>query len=110
MALREGRVEFVVNVGTKDTKLISRADTNYNDGQFHAINVIKTGKRLELRVDDMIQAIGFMEENGSSRVQAAGAVGGLFLGGVPSDIVFNVSFVPDTFFFGTIKDVIFDDR
>ncbi|XP_065226738.1 laminin subunit alpha lam-3-like [Planococcus citri] len=110
VALREGRIELVVNVGTKDTKLISRGDMNYSDGQFHAVNVIKTGKRLELRVDDIIQAIGFMPEDGSSTIRAAGVIGGLFLGGVPSDITFNVTSVSDIFLFGTIKDVIFDDR
>ena len=99
-----------MNIGNKDTKLISRLDTNYSDSQFHVVNVIKTGKRLELRVDDIIQAIGFMEENGASIVKAAGVVGGLFLGGVPTDITFNISVIPAIFLIGTIRDVIFDEK
>lgn len=100
----------MVNAGKGDTKLSSRTDTNYSDGQFHAINVIKTGKRLELRVDDIIQGIGFMEEEGTGTVRAAGIVGGLFFGGLPSDITYNVSSASDVPLIGTIKDVIFDER
>lgn len=100
----------MVNAGNGAIKLVSRTDANYSDGQFHAITVIKTGKRLELRVDDIIQVIGFMKEDDSGLIRAAGIVGGLFFGGLPSDITFNISVASDVPLFGTIKDVIFDER
>lgn len=110
ISLREGRIEFLVNAGNGDTRLMSRSDTNYSDGQFHSLSIIKIGKRLELRIDDVIQAVGFMEEEGTSTVKAAGKVGGLFFGGVPSDFNLHMSSVSNVPLVGTIKDVIFNDR
>lgn len=110
MSLREGRIEFILNGGKGDTKLLSRTDTDYSDGQFHSVNVIKTGKRLELRVDDIIQAIGFMEEDSRGIVNAAGSTGGLFFGGLPPDVNFTVSSVSKVPLIGTIKDAIFNEQ
>lgn len=110
VSLRDGRVELLVNAGNGNTHLMSRSDTNYSDGQFHSLSVIKTGKRLELRIDDVIQAVGFMEEDGSIIVKAAGKVGGLFFGGVPSDFGSNMTSVSDIPLVGTIRDAIFDER
>lgn len=101
---------MIVNAGSGDTRLKSKMDSNYSDGQLHSLTLIKTGKRLELRVDDVIQAIGFMEEEGSSIVQAAGNGGGLFFGGFPSDLILNVSLVSHIPLVGTIKDAIFNDQ
>lgn len=108
--MHEGRVELIVNAGSGDTRLQSKIDTYYSDGQLHSLTLIKSSKRLELRVDDVIQAIGFMEEEGSSTVQAAGNGGGLFFGGFPSDLILNVSLVSHIPLVGTIKDAIFNDQ
>lgn len=110
VCLKEGRVELLVNAGKGDTRLISRQDINYSDGQYHVLSVIKAGKRLELRVDDVIQAVGFMEDDGSSTVRAAGKVGGLFFGGIPSDFAMNTSSVLVPPLAGTIKDAIFNQK
>lgn len=99
-----------MNAGNKDTRLISKIETNYSDGQLHSVTLLKTGKRLELRIDDGIQAIGFMEEVGSSIVQAAGTIGGLFFGGLPGDINLNISIVSQVPLIGTVRDAIFNDR
>ena len=99
-----------MSAGKGETRLRSRSDINYSDEQYHALSVIKTGKRLELRVDDVIQAVGFMEDDGSSTIQAPGKVGGLFFGGIPSDFTVNSSSILISPLIGTIKDVIFNDK
>lgn len=110
VTLKENRIELLVNAGKGETRLISRPDVSYGDGQYHALSVIKSGKRLELRIDDIIQAVNFMEDDGSSTVHAAGGVGGLFFGGIPSDFTTNSSTVSTTPLVGTIKDAIFNDK
>ncbi len=106
----EGRVELIVNAGNGATRLVSKTDTHYNDGQWHSMTLLKTGKRLELYVDDVMQTVDFMEEEGFGTVHAAGVVGGLFFGGLPADINLNTSVVSHVSFVGTIRDVIFNDR
>lgn len=101
---------MIVNAGHGNTRLISKTDTNYNDGQLHSLTLLKNGKRLELRVDDIIQAIGFMEEEGSGTVHAVGEKGGLFFGGLSSDYTLNASVVAQIPLIGTIQDAIFNDK
>ncbi|XP_052132560.1 laminin subunit alpha-1, partial [Frankliniella occidentalis] len=80
-----------------------------NDGRLHSVSVTKIGRRLELRVDDVLQSSATLPE-GAAAVKAPGDIGGLFFGGVPPSL--NVSDLLATTMplIGTIKDAIFNDE
>lgn len=101
VALVDGRVEVRLEAGRGAVTLVSQALVN--DGRFHAVSVTKTGRKLELRVDDELQATSTLPE-GATVVR----VRDLFIGGVPKGVEAG-SYVSDvTPFTGTIKDVLFD--
>ncbi|KAK3921962.1 Laminin subunit alpha-1 [Frankliniella fusca] len=111
-ALWNGRLEVRVDAGRGTAVLQSGGDgaaAALNDGHLHAVAVTKTGRRLELRVDDVVQSSATLPE-GAAAVKAPGDVGGLFFGGVPSSL--NVSDLLATTMplIGTIKDAIFNDE
>ncbi|CAG2061905.1 unnamed protein product, partial [Timema podura] len=107
VSLSEGTLRVWANAGRGDTFLNS---TNaYNDGQFHALVVTKNGRKLQLRVDDRLEGTTTLPE-GATALKAPGDIGGLYLGGLPpglNAVNMVASVVP---LFGTIKDVIFNEK
>lgn len=105
-----------MNAGKGDLKLVSNG-TALNDGQFHALSVIKKNRRIEMFIDDIAQAVGTLPP-GSVVVHAipqsveGNASGGMFLGGVPEHL--NETDVTDQHIAstislrGAIKDIVFD--
>lgn len=82
---------------------------HFNDGKFHSLSVTKTGRRLELRIDDELQDTVTLPR-GATVVRAPGPSGGLYFGGVPSNFTSTGLAASSIPLFGTIKDVIFNDQ
>nr|CAD7199120.1 unnamed protein product [Timema douglasi] len=107
VSLSEGTLRVWANAGRGDTFLNST--NSYNDGQFHALVVTKNGRKLQLRVDDRLEGTTTLPE-GATALKAPGDIGGLYLGGLPpglNAVNMVASVVP---LFGTIKDVIFNEK
>lgn len=80
-----------------------------NDGRLHTVSVVKTGRRIELRVDDVLQSTATLPE-GATVVRAPGGAGGLYWGGVPAAVNVSDMLATTMPFIGTIKDAIFNDE
>ncbi|XP_026686393.1 laminin subunit alpha-1-like [Diaphorina citri] len=107
VSLRRGQLDVRINAGRGEVRLASDS-SEYNDAAFHSILVTKQGRRLELRVDDVVHALATLPE-GSSVVRMPGQWGGLFFGGLPQGINTTGRAVSDVPLIGTIKDAIFND-
>ncbi|XP_071452213.1 laminin subunit alpha-2-like [Hetaerina americana] len=113
VSLDGGRVEARVEAGRGEVRL--RSEARYDDNHNHAVTMIKTGRRVELRVDDRTVSSATLPE-GASQVRAPES-GGLFLGGLPPvEVNWNSSialagmapnFHP---LIGAIQDFIFNDE
>lgn len=101
VALVDGRVEVRLEAGKGAITLVSQ--TLVNDGRFHAISVAKTNRKVELRIDDLLQATSTMPD-GAKVVRAKD----LFLGGLPKGIDASRYASDTTPFTGTIKDILVD--
>ncbi|KAI5705223.1 hypothetical protein M8J75_013109 [Diaphorina citri] len=108
VSLRRGQLDVRINAGRGEVRLASDS-SEYNDAAFHSILVTKQGRRLELRVDDVVHALATLPE-GSSVVRMPGQWGGLFFGGLPQGINTTGRAVSDVPLIGTIKDAIFNDE
>ena len=106
-ALWNGRLEVRVDAG-RGTSTLQSTDP-LNDGQLHSIFVTKTGRRLELRVDDALQSTATLPE-GATAVRAPGDMGGLYFGGVPSNLNVSDMLATTMPLTGTIKDAVFNDE
>ncbi|KAL1124511.1 hypothetical protein AAG570_001137 [Ranatra chinensis] len=108
VSLRRGQVDVRLNGGRGEVRLAS-VGPDLADAAAHSVSVSKLGRRLELRVDDHLEATALLPAEGGAPVRAPGPQGGLYFGGLPPH--FNTtgrtfSAVP---FVGTIKDAIFND-
>lgn len=85
------------------------ANRTLNDGEYHGLTVQKSGCRVELRVDDVLQDAARFEAHGCA-VQM-GAEGRLYLGGAPDTLEKYAAEVAATFdrFAGAIRDVVFNN-
>ncbi|XP_050425592.1 laminin subunit alpha-1 isoform X2 [Adelges cooleyi] len=108
VSLRRGQVDIRINAGHGEIRLASEG-FEFGDGKYHSIMVTKNGKKLELRIDDVLHSFSSLPE-GSSVVRAPGAAGGLFLGGLPAEINTTGKAVSSVPLVGTIKDAIFNDQ
>ncbi|XP_046676227.1 laminin subunit alpha-1 isoform X3 [Homalodisca vitripennis] len=108
VSLRRGQLDVRLNAGRGEVRLASTG-SEYADGRFHSLALSKTGRRLELRVDDSLHASASLPE-GATVVKAPGAAGGLFFGGLPPGFNTTGRTVSSTPFTGTIKDAIFNDQ
>lgn len=101
-----------MNLGKGDLKLVSNM-TNLNDGLFHAISIVKNGRKIDLFIDDVLQNSGTLP-SGAAILEAPIGGGGLFLGGIPEHL--NKTKVTDQHIgsiiplFGAIKDIVYDER
>ncbi|CAA3033141.1 Hypothetical predicted protein [Olea europaea subsp. europaea] len=108
VSLRRGQIDVRINAGRGEVRLASDS-SEYGDGLYHSILISKFGRRLELRVDDVVHSLASLPE-GSSMVKAPGQYGGLFFGGLPFDINTTGRAVSDIPLIGTIKDAIFNEQ
>ncbi|XP_069690531.1 laminin subunit alpha-2 isoform X2 [Periplaneta americana] len=107
VSLIGGHLNVQVDAGRGTVTLSSQKA--FNDGKFHSLSVTKTGRRLELRVDDELQDTAVLPK-GATVVHAPGSSGGLYFGGIPGN--FSNSHLAATTIplIGAIKDAIFNDR
>ncbi|XP_041451135.1 laminin subunit alpha-1 isoform X1 [Drosophila obscura] len=108
MSLVDGQLHVWVNSGRSFVKMSSNI-SQLNDGELHVINLIKTGRKLELMLDDELQDVRSL--SGSPTViSLPREAGGLYIGGAPS----HESFTPLAPTFvnleGAIRDVVFNNR
>jgi len=107
VSLVDGRLNVQVDAGRGEVVLSPQK--HFNDGKFHSLSVTKTGRRLELRVDDELQDTGTLPK-GATVVHAPGPSDGLYFGGVPSNFTNTGLAASSVPLIGTIKDIIFNDQ
>ncbi|XP_066580920.1 laminin subunit alpha-1 [Prorops nasuta] len=100
-----GQVQIRLNAGKGE--LILQTNNTYNDGRYHSVTIIKRRKEIEFKIDDAYQISGRMP---SSAAIKGPDFGGLYFGGLPA-LINNTKMVGSSVpLYGSIKDVIFDDR
>ncbi|ALC39660.1 wb, partial [Drosophila busckii] len=108
MSLIDGQLQVWINSGRSFVKLHSNK-SQLNDGELHVINLIKTGRKLELMVDDELQDVRSLSGS-PSLVSLPQEAGGLYIGGAPE----YESYAPlaPTFvkLAGAVRDVVFNNR
>ncbi|KAF8792889.1 Laminin subunit alpha-1 like protein [Argiope bruennichi] len=106
VAIVNGFIEARFDGGNGEA--IIESNKTYNDGNYHTVTVIKTHRKVVMRVDD--------EEVGSDRLPKgskdidAPPQRGLYFGGFREGIEYNSMLSTATPLFGTIKDVIFNNK
>lgn len=105
-----------MNAGKGDLKLVSNIST-LNDGHFHSVNVVKSGRKIELLIDEIVQAKGTLPQkavvlHAMPLSMEGNATQGLFLGGFPSDLndtdITNQHIACTIPLRGAIKELVFD--
>ncbi|XP_033151119.1 laminin subunit alpha-1 isoform X1 [Drosophila mauritiana] len=108
ISLVDGQLHVWVNSGRSFIKMSSNS-SQMNDGEFHVVHLIKTGRKLELMVDDELQEIRNLNGN-PTVVSLPRDAGGLYIGGAPA----HESYTPLAPTFvnleGAIRDVVFNNR
>lgn len=105
-ALANGRLIFWVDAGRGRIELSS--NETLNDGEYHTVNMIKIGRKFELRVDDAYQ----MSETLTAQPFIINMLdsGGFYVGGIPAvrDYTNLVGNAPA--FVGTMKDFVVNNQ
>lgn len=106
-ALANGRLIFWADAGRGRIELSS--NETLNDGEYHTVNVVKIGRKFELRVDDAYQmgktltvqpfVINMLDS------------GGFYVGGIPANIADYSNLVENApSFVGTLKDFVVNNQ
>uniref|UniRef100_A0A7G3AFZ3 Putative extracellular matrix glycoprotein laminin subunit alpha and gamma n=1 Tax=Lutzomyia longipalpis TaxID=7200 RepID=A0A7G3AFZ3_LUTLO len=106
--LQDGHVNLWINAGSGGIHLIS--EMGVNDGEYHVVSVTKTKRKLQLRIDDQLQASKHLP-NASSIVILPGSEGGMFLGGIPPTSEYD-DLPPEEkiSLHGAIQDIVFNNH
>lgn len=80
VALTNGRLYFWVDSGRDRIELAS--NNTLNDGEYHTVNIIKSNRRFELRIDDEYHVTKFLISQPFS-INMIEDAGGFFVGGIP---------------------------
>lgn len=107
MSLIDGQLQVWINSGRNFIKMYSNA-SQLNDGELHVINLIKTGRRLELMVDDEQQDVRSL--SGIPLVSLPQDAGGLYIGGAPPHESYTPLAPTLVKLEGAIRDVVFNNR
>lgn len=107
ISLINGHLHVWVNSGKSIIKMFS--NMTLNDGEFHVVNLIKTGRKFELMIDDELQDIKSL--NGSpTLVSMPRDAGGLYIGGAPSHEEFTPLAPTFIKLEGSVRDVVFNNH
>lgn len=107
VSLINGHMQVWLDAGRGRIELSS--NNSLSDGEFHVVNVIKFGRKFELRVDDQFQmAKSFSQQ--PFVLNMPEEAGGLYFGGVPDFSDFENLAPTFDGFVGSIKDVVFNNR
>lgn len=105
--LTNGRLVFWADAGRGRAELMS--NNTVNDGEYHTVNVLKIGRKFELRIDDEFQ----MSESLTTHpfvINMIEDAGGLYVGGVPNGVEFQGSEAKLNRFHGTMKDFVINNQ
>ncbi|GIZ05374.1 putative extracellular matrix glycoprotein laminin subunit beta [Caerostris extrusa] len=101
-----GQIEARFDGGNGEAKIES--DDTYNDGNYHTITVLKTHRKVVMRVDD-VEVGSDRLPKGSKDIDAP-PQRGLYFGGFREGIDYSTMLSTATPLFGSIKDAIFNNR
>ncbi|KAG1688578.1 Laminin subunit alpha-2 [Nymphon striatum] len=104
VSLVNGKLEARFDGGSGQNTL--KVENVVNDNTYHLVSFIKTGNRVQMRLDD--EPMGTIQLN--SEIINAPASGGLYFGGVPQELIADKMVASDIHFKGTIKDAIFNNK
>ncbi|XP_030080568.1 laminin subunit alpha-1 [Drosophila hydei] len=108
MSLVDGQLQVWINSGRSFIKMFSN-DSHLNDGELHVINLIKTGRRLELMVDDELQEVRTLTGT-PSFISLPQDAGGLYIGGAPPHEMYTPLAPTFVKLEGAVRDVVFNNR
>lgn len=106
-ALVNGRMVFWADAGRGRIELSS--NTTLNDGEYHTVNVLKVGRKFELRVDDEYQ----MSKSLTSppfQISLIEGSGGFYVGGIPNSPEYARLMENLDAFHGTLKDFVVNNQ
>lgn len=107
IALTNGRLHFWVDSGRDRIDMVS--NNTLNDGEYHTVNIIKTNRKFELRIDDEFQVSKSLVSQPFSINMIEGG-GGLFVGGIPMVTEYTRLTEKLRSLRGTIKDVVINNQ
>lgn len=106
-ALSNGRLIFWADGGRGRIELSS--NETLNDGEYHTVNVVKSGRKFELRVDDAYQ----MSQSLTVQPFVINMLdsGGFYVGGIPANVPDYANLVGNApSFVGTLKDFVVNNQ
>lgn len=106
-SLENGRIVFWADGGRGRVELNS--NNSLNDGEYHTVNVLKSGRKFELRVDDEYQ----MSKSLISQpfvINMIEGSGGLYIGGIPNIPDYTNLVEKFDAFHGTLKDFVVNNQ
>lgn len=107
IALMSGRLHLWIDAGRGRIELTS--NSTLNDGEYHVVSVTKSGRKIELRVDDEYQ----MSKSFSMQpfvINMAEEAGGLYLGGAPDYPEYDSLSPSFEGLIGSIKNILFNNH
>lgn len=105
--LANGRLIFWADAGRGRIELSS--NNTLNDGEYHTVNVLKVGRKFELRVDDEFQ----MSKSLSTSpfvIYTIEESGGFYIGGIPDVPEYTSLAGQVDGFHGTLKDFVVNNQ
>lgn len=106
-ALVNGRMVFWADAGRGRIELSSNA--TLNDGDYHTVNVLKVGRKFELRVDDEYQ-ISKSLASPPFQISLIEGSGGFYVGGIPNAPEYAGLMENLDAFHGTLKDFVVNNQ
>lgn len=105
--MANGRLLFWADAGRGRIELSS--NETLNDGEYHTVNVVKIGRKFELRVDDAYEMSKTLTMQ-PFVINMLDGSGGFYIGGIPNvpDYMNLVENVPA--FVGTLKDFVVNNQ
>lgn len=106
-SLVNGRITFWADAGRGRIELNS--NNTLNDGEYHTVNVLKMGRKFELRVDDEYQ----MSKSLSTQpfvINMIEGSGGFYIGGIPNIPEYLNLLERADAFHGTLKDFVVNNQ
>ncbi|XP_073822984.1 wing blister isoform X3 [Musca autumnalis] len=107
ISLVDGHLQVWVNSGRSMVKL--QSNVSLNDGEFHVVNLLKNGRKLELMVDDELQESKNLMGT-PTLVSMPRDAGGLYIGGAPPYDEYTPLAPTFNKLEGAIRDVVFNNR
>lgn len=105
--LSSGRLIFWADAGRGRIELMS--NNTLHDGEYHTVNVLKVGRKFELRIDDEYQMSKSLTQH-PFVINMIEDIGGFYVGGMPDGVDMQQSGIKLNQFRGTIKDFVINNQ